>query len=150
MGRYNFAAQNVYKHATQLLNAKRMPSPPPWYTPIQNTPPSARLVRQPMQRAQKPGAKLGRKKSKLFSPLRLTYEEDALRWEYFNDHPWELARPRVVLEDDGRDHERWDWSLPLDYSLRRPGPRDEDGPALAHEWEANMKEQSGRPINGEA
>ncbi|CAK4034155.1 37S ribosomal S25, mitochondrial [Lecanosticta acicola] len=146
MGRYNFAPQNVHKHATQLLHANRLPAAPPWYKIIQDVPPSTRLVRQPMQRAQKPGAKPARKKSRLFQPLSLRFEEDALRWDYFNDHPWELARPRVVLEDDGRDHEKWDWSLPLDYTLRRPPVGD---PETA-EWDANMKTQSARPINGES
>lgn len=145
MGRYNFAAQNVHKHATQLLQAKRIPAPPPWYNIIGNTPPGTRLVRQVMQRQQKPGAKPGRKKSRLFQPLNLSYEEDSLRWEYFNDHPWELARPRVILENDGRDLEKWDWSLPLDYSLKRPRAA-----VASQEWDANMATQSARPINGEA
>ncbi|KAM3420672.1 hypothetical protein BST61_g3927 [Cercospora zeina] len=79
------------------------------------------------------------------------YHEDELRWEYFNDHPWELARPRVVLEDNGRDREVYDWSIPLDYSLRRPriGTRDETGRTVA-QWEEVMKVQGSRPINGEA
>jgi small subunit ribosomal protein S23 len=33
-----------------------------------------------------------------------------MRKEFFSDHPWELARPRVVLEDSGNDHSRYDWS----------------------------------------
>ena len=48
----------------------------------------------------------------MFQPQRIGYEEDALRQEFFADHPWELARPRMMLEDDGKDYQRWDWSLP--------------------------------------
>lgn len=152
MGRYNFAAQNVHKHATQLLQTKRITARPPWYDIIGTTPPSKRLVRQPMQREQKPGAKPGKRKSRLFQPLPLTYEEDALRWEYFNDHPWELARPRVVLENDGRDYEKWDWSIPLDHELQRPraGDMDQFGRKKADIWDQTMTTQSARPINGEA
>lgn len=152
MGRYNLAAQNVHKHASQLLHAKRIPAPPPWYDVVGQTPTSTRLVRQPMQRAQKPGAKPSRKRSRLFQPLNITYEEDNLRWEYFNDHPWELARPRVVLENDGRDHEKWDWSLPLDYSLLRPkaGQLDDFGRRADKIWDRKMAVQAARPINGEA
>ncbi|KAI7363048.1 hypothetical protein KC328_g18941, partial [Hortaea werneckii] len=110
MGRYNLAPQRVNQKATQLLSSKRLPNPPPWYHISSTVPPSSRLDRPPLQRSQIPGHKPpgGKKKSKLFKPLQLKYEEDRLRWEYFNDHPWELARPRVVLENDGRDAERWD------------------------------------------
>nr|POF16566.1 37s ribosomal protein s25, mitochondrial [Quercus suber] len=101
-----------------------------------------------MQRPQKPG----KRASKLFKPLHLNYEEDLLRWEYFNDHPWELARPRVVLEDDGRDAEKWDWSLPLDHSLKRPGPGEQTvkGENLGKAWDQARKTQAARPLNGEA
>lgn len=40
----------------------------------------------------------------------IVYPEDKLRNEFFGDHPWELARPRVILENDGKDGEKWDWS----------------------------------------
>ncbi|KAK4496638.1 hypothetical protein PRZ48_012618 [Zasmidium cellare] len=152
MGRYNFAAQNVQKQASQLLHAKRIPAPPAWYDVIGTTPPSTRLVRQPMQRAQEPGKRPPKKRSRMFQPLNITYQEDNLRWEYFNDHPWELARPRVVLENDGRDHEKWDWSVPLDASLHRPkaGSMDQFGRRADLVWDRIMVKQSGRPINGES
>lgn len=63
-----------------------------------------------------------RKASRMFQPQRITLEEDRLRRDFFGDHPWELARPRVLLENDGKDYQRWDWSL---------------------------KQQAGRPVNGE-
>ena len=57
----------------------------------------------------------------------------------------------MVLEDDGRDSERWDWSVELDVSLNRPkaGSRDESG-RTDREWEGIMERLSGRPVNGEA
>jgi small subunit ribosomal protein S23 len=51
-----------------------------------------------------------RKPSKMFRPQPIEYEEDRLRKEFYSDHPWELARPRVVLENDGKDGQRYDWS----------------------------------------
>lgn len=101
-----------------------------------------------MQRPQK----AGKRASKLFKPVHLNYEEDLLRWEYFNDHPWELARPRVVLEDDGRDAEKWDWGLSLDHALSRPGPGEQSltGEVLGTAWDHVRKTQSARPINGES
>jgi small subunit ribosomal protein S23 len=58
----------------------------------------------------------------MFKPQPIEYEEDVLRKEFYNDHPWELARPRIVLEDDGKDGQRVDWS---------------------------RLQQRGRPLNGE-
>lgn len=154
MGRYNLAPQRVNQKATQLLSSKRLPNPPPWYHITSTVPPSSRLDRPPLQRSQTPGHKPpgGKKKSKLFKPLQLKYEEDRLRWEYFNDHPWELARPRVVLENDGRDAERWDWSVPLDHALNRPraGEVNALGRRTDAEWDRVRRTQAGRPINGEA
>lgn len=87
----------------------------------------------------------------MFSPVNLTYEEDKLRWEYFNDHPWELARPRVVLENDGRDAQGWDWGVELDVALNRPRQRGRGGLERTVEaWETLMEKQVGRPLNGEA
>lgn len=142
MGRHSFAAQNINKSTQSLLNVKRLTYQPPAFTPLATFPPSTRLVRPPKQRT----AKAGKRTSRLFAPLSIKYEEDRLRWEYFNDHPWELARPRVMLESDGRDHERWDWSLPLDLGLLRAKyPPGEGGG-----WDRLWAKQSGRPINGEA
>ena len=141
MGRYNLSAQRVHKYATQLLESKTLATPPPWYSTVGEIPPSARLVRPVLQRPQK----AGKKSSKLFSPVKVTYEEDRLRWEYFNDHPWELARPRVILENDGKDYQKWDWS----HALCRPEERDV-GLRKVQEWDAKQETQANRPLNGES
>lgn len=112
MGRYNFAPQRVYQAATRLLETKRITVPPPWYEVVHNLPPSERLVRPALQGARSKG----KKASRLFQPVKLEYAEDELRSEFFGDHPWELARPRQVLEDDGKDYQKYDWSR-----LEQPG-----------------------------
>ena len=58
----------------------------------------------------------------------------------------------MILENDGRDLEKWDWSLPLDYSLNRPraGIEDDFGNKMDKIWDENMATLSARPINGEA
>ncbi|KKY32625.1 putative mitochondrial 37s ribosomal protein rsm25 [Diaporthe ampelina] len=53
----------------------------------------------------------------IFKPEQITYPEDELRWNFFKDHPWELARPRVVVELDGKDGRYVDWSK----GLKQPG-----------------------------
>jgi len=42
-------------------------------------------------------------------PQNVTYEEDMLRQEFFKDHPWELARPRMLIEEDGMDSYKTNW-----------------------------------------
>lgn len=144
MGRYNLAPTTVQRHAAALLQAQRLTHPPPWYQAISQVPPPQKLVRPPLQRTQRPG----KKSSGLFKPAKVGYEEDQLRWEYFNDHPWELARPRVVLENDGRDRERWDWGVPLDVSLNPP--TNYEGVEKRERWKRVCEDQAGRPLNGEA
>ena len=111
MGRYDFRPLRVHQTATQLLQANKGSSPPPWYNVVSNVPPAQALVRtQPLPHAQRSRRKQTKKASKLFQPQQITYDEDRLRKEFFGDHPWELARPRMVIEDDGRDSYKTDWS----------------------------------------
>lgn len=113
MGRYDFRPLRVHQHASQLLAAGRIRITPPWHEVVGTVPPAQTLVRsQPLQHQERPRRSKIKKPSKLFQPQRIVYEEDTLRKEFFGDHPWELARPRVVLENDGKDAERKDWSLP--------------------------------------
>jgi small subunit ribosomal protein S23 len=147
MGRINHAASRVQSHAAQILNNTRHTYPPPWLSTIQTIPPSEKLVRPALQRSKRPW----KRPSRLFQPVPVKYEEDQLRWEYFNDHPWELAKPRVVLENDGRDMAGWDWSVELDVSLNRPkaAERDKLG-RTTEDWERTANSQASRPLNGEA
>lgn len=115
MGRYNFRPQRVHQAVTQLLGTERLQAAPPWHDIVGTVPPSQILVRtQPVQHHQRLKTK---KSSKLFQPQNITYPEDRLRKEFFSDHPWELARPRVVLENDGMDARMHDWSK----GIRQPG-----------------------------
>lgn len=59
------------------------------------------------------------KPSNLFKPMGLVYPEDQLRKEFYDHHPWELARPKVVLEDTGRDGQGWDWGR----GIEQPGKK---------------------------
>lgn len=103
----------VHHTANQLLTAGRINNLPSWHSVVGSIPPAQALVRtQPLQHtplARSRKTKAG-KASKLFKPTNITYREDRLRRDFFGDHPWELARPRVVLENDGKDYEKNDWS----------------------------------------
>ncbi|KAH7357672.1 37S ribosomal protein Rsm25 [Pyrenochaeta sp. MPI-SDFR-AT-0127] len=107
MGRYDFRPLRVRQTAKALFDAKRNPSLPQWYDVVGNIPPGETLAR-PVLRV--PKIRHARKASKLFKPLPIAYPEDKLRSDFFGDHPWELARPRLVVEDGGNDAKRHDWS----------------------------------------
>jgi small subunit ribosomal protein S23 len=82
---------------------------PPWFDAIAQIPPGEKLVR-PAHRFGPRGRTTGRKPSRMFQPLPISFPEDRLRSEFYGDHPWELARPKVVVENSGHDSKDWDWS----------------------------------------
>ncbi|KAH8596454.1 mitochondrial ribosomal protein S25 [Bisporella sp. PMI_857] len=113
----NLKPARVYQTVSLLLESGSITRAPSWYKTIGSIPPAEILTRtQPVQHRQTTRKSKTRKPSKLFLPQNIEYEEDILRREFYRDHPWELARPRIVLEDDGKDGQRCDWS-----KLEQPG-----------------------------
>ena len=109
MGRHDLRPLRVHHTANQLLTADRVSNLPSWHSVTGSIPPAQTLVRtQPIQHTEFRSKR--KKAGKLFKPTNIKYEEDRLRSNFFGDHPWELARPRVVLENDGKDYEKNDWS----------------------------------------
>lgn len=104
----------VHQIATSIINTSSQQQPyQPWLETIGRIPPAEILTRsQPPQVRHTPRYihKKIRKPSRLFAPQQITYPEDEVRQQFFEDHPWELARPRIVLEQDGKDGQKCDWS----------------------------------------
>jgi small subunit ribosomal protein S23 len=46
----------------------------------------------------------------LYKIRKLEFFEDRIRQLFFKQHPWELARPKMVLEKDGREAIKYNWS----------------------------------------
>ncbi|KAG6094013.1 hypothetical protein E4U30_003744 [Claviceps sp. LM220 group G6] len=109
----------VFKTVTQELThevlAGHVAAPPPWYQVMSDIPPAESIIRtvnpyhQTKRKATKP--------MDIYRPQNIKYPEDSLRATFYKDHPWELARPRVVIESDGKDARYCDWSK----GLRQPG-----------------------------
>ncbi|VVT58632.1 mitochondrial 37S ribosomal protein mS23 [Magnusiomyces paraingens] len=57
----------------------------------------------------------------LFTPHSIDYFEDKIRALFYEQHPWELARPKLVVETDGKDSLRTDWSKLDQISKRLDG-----------------------------
>ncbi|KAF3930967.1 hypothetical protein ABW19_dt0201001 [Dactylella cylindrospora] len=114
----------IHKETTQLLRTGILKKEPLWYRVVSAIPPSTILVRTtPVDFALPndhsttilPPKKI-KKSKRFFQPGHIHYPEDALRKKFFADHPWELARPRVLVENGGNDSLRYDWSR-----IQQPG-----------------------------
>ncbi|QGI75278.1 hypothetical protein CEK26_000187 [Fusarium fujikuroi] len=109
-----------------VLGDKSIPTPP-WYNIMQSVPPAETLVRNVTPRLRSPNLQ-ARKPKNLYRPQGIWYREDRLRSTFYRDHPWELARPRVILESDGKDYQYCDWSK----GLRQPNI------PLSGEWQVSL------------
>ncbi|OJJ03676.1 hypothetical protein ASPVEDRAFT_152142 [Aspergillus versicolor CBS 583.65] len=139
MGKYNFTALRVRQSAIKSKAAGAHGELPPWVNVVRDIPPAQILVRDRPQQHQLvrqrmktfPGKPTPRavfevqekrikpkKASRMFLPVEIKYEEDQLRKEFFKDHPWELARPRILLETSGKDFEQYDWKR-----MQQPGKK---------------------------
>lgn len=119
MGR-NLRATRVYQTVKRSLMHPNSHSaielPPKWLQVVERYPPAEILTRPAPTRHQDPDPRQRRPRH-IFRPQRITFPEDKLRRTFFKDHPWELARPRIAVELDGKDARYVDWSR----GLRQPG-----------------------------
>ncbi|KAK3314650.1 mitochondrial ribosomal protein S25 [Apodospora peruviana] len=117
----NFRAAQVVRKARDFA-ASRIAKPgpgqaPAWLAAVESIPPSEILTRPyPIQHTE-PKKRARRPSHNLFRPTQIVYPEDELRQNFYRDHPWELARPKMVLEMDGKDARYRDWSK----GIRQPG-----------------------------
>lgn len=114
-GRYMKATQ-LHKTVHQLLAGGHTRDVPIWYDVLHQIPPTEILVRTRPVQLEEPDTKR-RLPRNTYRPQKLIYEEDKLRTRFYQDHPWELARPRLILERHGTEPRHWDWSK----GLRQPG-----------------------------
>jgi small subunit ribosomal protein S23 len=139
MGRLNFTALRIRRRALANLETQRTKIRPLWLEVAADIPPAQIFTRQqpilhpltklrrktiqapPDSDSQAPSPtvtevtavkhfRTRKKASQIFQPVPIRYEEDELRKQFYSDHPWELARPRVVLETSGDDSSLRDYS----------------------------------------
>ena len=91
------------------LKANIIQTEPIWYQPVLDTPPFSDYSRKPalLHSAQPPKTKKHdiREFRQMLHPLEVRTRE-----KFYAQHPWELARPKVAVEEDGADYSRYDWS----------------------------------------
>ena len=57
----------------------------------------------------------------MYRPKQIRYFEDKIRSLFYNQHPWELARPKLLIENDGDDAARQDWRHMDQFSKKLDG-----------------------------
>lgn len=103
-----YSPLTVANAAKRLMEKGLIPFEPVWYRPVLNTPPMTDFSRKPSQ------AHHGRRVNtpvdiRKIYPIQRGMEVHVRR-KFYKQHPWELARPKIVVEEDGADYVRWDWS----------------------------------------
>ena len=98
----------IASQARRLMEQGIMRTEPVWYQPVLNTPPTTDYSRKPSQPHQ------GRPRNRPSDIRKIQTIQKGwevhFRRKFYKQHPWELARPKVVVEEDGADYIRLDWS----------------------------------------
>lgn len=126
MGGKKIRPARVYKSVLNEMQNTTLPghevARPPWFDVLGRVPPAETLTRvPPVRHSAKVASSTGKPKKlrNLYRPQRIVHPEDKLRTTFFKDHPWELARPRIMVESDGKDYQRVDWSKGLEQPDRQ-------------------------------
>lgn len=126
-------AVNVLERTSAYLRSGLLRNTPAWYDVVASIPPKTKFTREPRlinpsnmkklahlkEHADEPNAKgifktrastLDKKinNAKLYRAPKLKFVEDQLREVFYKQHPWELSRPKVLVENDAE--EEFDWS----------------------------------------
>lgn len=103
----------LHNHVSRLFTGEIIKSLPAWYSAMKNIPPGQSLLRSPLQfredNLQNHNLRLRRNtkshskkhlKTKIPRPQKIYYMLDALRKDFYRDHPYELLRPQILIEQD--------------------------------------------------
>ncbi len=109
----------LYNHVSRLLTGGIMKKLPAWYSAMEKFPPSQNLLRSPLQFRKKTKRhkfytnthSQKHLKTKIPRPRPIYYMEDRLRREFYRDHPYELLRPQILMENNDRIVEDYSESL---------------------------------------
>ncbi|EJS43317.1 rsm25p [Saccharomyces arboricola H-6] len=129
-------AVNVLQRTSAYLKSGLLKETPAWYNVVASILPSTKFTREPRFKNPSNGSILGKLVDvserqhvnknglyktrpntndkrvgvkKLYKPPKLTFVEDRLRALFYQQHPWELSRPKILVENEIGD-ENYDWS----------------------------------------
>lgn len=128
-------AVNVLERTSAYLKSGILKKTPAWYNVVAKVPPSKRFAREPKLTNPTNGSSRTRLKdfmdsksnsaglyktranpkemktdvSRLYQAPKLVYVEDKLRKLFYQQHPWELSRPKILVENS-LGGKSFDWS----------------------------------------
>ncbi|KAI5965507.1 RSM25 [Candida theae] len=138
-------ATNVLSRTSAYLKSGVLKQKPVWFDIVAKYPPSHKLVKKPYiheadstdprndllkpknQHLQKPqlfktrpaSSEVANKNNQIHRIPKLTFLEDELRNYFYLQHPWELSRPKNLIENNGDEiSKKCDWSQML--QLHKP------------------------------
>ncbi|KAG1056321.1 hypothetical protein G6F46_002960 [Rhizopus delemar] len=116
---YRPAPIKIAKHVSSLLKGRLMKQPPVWLPVVQSIPPGPSIIRSQNEQVNVSGqselekalftqqqtkTRLRHSQKHLRTPpprpRAIVYPEDKLRKQFYKDHPFELARPKVLVENE--------------------------------------------------
>jgi small subunit ribosomal protein S23 len=116
---YKAPPAELTKHVSRLLKGKLLKKPPTWLSAVKAVPPGPSIIRsqnpevnitgqstaeQQFIQANRPTVhtsirhKQKNLKTKAPKPRQIVYPEDRLRRQFYKDHPFELQRPKLLVE----------------------------------------------------
>lgn len=116
---YRAPPAELTKHVSRLLKGKLLKKPPTWFAAVNAVPPGPSIIRsqnpevnitgqsaaeQQFIQANRPTVhtsvrhKQKNLKTKAPKPRSIVYPEDRLRRQFYKDHPFELQRPKLLVE----------------------------------------------------
>lgn len=126
-------AVNVLERTSAYLRSGLLKNTPAWYDVVASVPPKTKFTREPKLVNPSNMKKLAELKkfpadsnskgffktranafdkkinnAKLYKAPKLQFVEDQLREVFYKQHPWELSRPKVLVENGAE--EEFDWS----------------------------------------
>lgn len=132
-------ATRVLERTSHYINSGVIKRKPAWYDAVAAVPPSFDLTKSPknlqINQREDPQDKLWKKFGDNFKTRtsrkekkqnnnsvnripKLSFLEDQLRDVFYHQHPWELARPKILVENSGKENSECDWSRML--QLNKP------------------------------
>lgn len=132
-------ATGVLERTSHYLKSGVIKSKPAWYDAVAAHPPNLDLAKKPknleVNQQPDPASRFGTKEDKYIKTRaskgerkqqnnsvsripKLQFLEDKLRDVFYHQHPWEFSRPKVLVENTGKDNDACDWSHML--QLNKP------------------------------
>lgn len=124
-------ATQILERVSKLMESGVITEKPVWFDVVAKNPPRKNFVFYPKHKTSPSGLNETKENGKIYNtrntkilkndtaPKKLHFVEDELRELFYSQHPWELSRPKILLENTGEDtlHQNWESIVQLNKPL---------------------------------